>query len=169
MTVGLTIVFSLSTCLQSENPKDADGHGKKGHLAGTWKYISLSGRSTKGDFIFPYGKHMFGMLMYDPEGNMSTLLMDPNRPRFSLGDMMNGTPDELETAFEGFDAYCGTYTLDEQNSTITHHVKGAKFPNWVGTDQIRFYEISDDTLRISAPPILAHGTEWIFEAVLVRL
>jgi hypothetical protein len=95
--------------------------------------------------------------------------MDPGRPRFASGDMMNSTPEELEAAFEKFDAYCGTYTLDEQNSTVTHHVQGAKFPNWVGTDQVRYYEISGDTLRISAPPILAHGDEWIFEAVLLKL
>jgi hypothetical protein len=162
-------MFSLATCLQSEHPEDTDDHGNKGQLTGTWKYLSLSGRSTEGDSLFPYGKHMFGMLIYDPGGNMSTLLMDPDRPGFSSGDMMKGTPDELESAFEGFDAYCGTYTLDEQNSTVTHHVLGAKFPNWVGTDQVRYYEVSGDTLRISAPPILAQGIEWIFEAVLVRL
>jgi hypothetical protein len=157
------------SCMPSEDPKDTNSHSEEGHLMGTWQYISLSGRNTAGDVIYPYGEHLYGMLMYDPGGNMSALLMNPDRPRFLSGDMMNGTPDELEAAFEGFDAYCGTYTLDEQNATITHHVKGAKFPNWVGTDQVRFYEISGDTLRISAPPIMAHGDEWIFEAVLVKL
>jgi hypothetical protein len=102
-------------------------------------------------------------------GYISALLMDPDRPAFASGDMMNGTPAELEAAFEGFDAYCGTYTLDEPNSTVTHHLQGAKFPNRVGTDQVRFYKLSGDTLRITAPPILAYGVERIFEAVLVRL
>ena len=138
-------------------------------LVGTWKFISLGGKSSKGDVFHPYGQNLFGRLMYDAKGNMSALLMNPDRPRFASGDMKKGTPEEIKAAFEGFDAYCGTYTVDREKRTVTHHVLGSKFPNWVGTDQLRFFKISGDTLRITAPPILAGGVQWDFEAVLVKL
>jgi len=60
-------------------------------------------------------------------------------------------------------------SLETQKGTVTHHVLGSKFPNWVGTDQVRLFKISGDTLRITAPPILAESVQWDFEAVLVKL
>jgi len=138
-------------------------------LIGTWKFISLVGKSSEGDVYHPYGENLFGMLMYDYKGYMSALLMNPDRPKFVSGDMMKGTPEELKAAFERFDAYCGTYIIDIEKSQITHNVQGSKFPNWVGTAQVRFFEISGDTMRITAPPILVGGVQWNFEAVLKRL
>jgi hypothetical protein len=165
----LILTFSSISCNPSKSPRNTEFSAPENNLTGTWRFISGMGKSDQGDVIYPYGENLFGMLMYDPKGYMSAFLMDPDRPLFASGDMMNGTPEELEAAFEGFDAYCGTYNLDEENSTVIHHVQGAKFPNWVGTDQVRFYRLSGDTLRITAPPILAHGVEWIFEVALVRL
>ena len=165
----IVLMIFLPACFESKSPKDLFTTTKENQLTGTWKFISLSGTSNEGDVLYPYGENIYGMIMYDPGGYMSALLMDPDRPGFASGDMMKGTLDELKEAFEGFDAYCGTYTIDDQNSSVTHNVQGAKFPNWVGTDQVRFFKISNDTLNITAPPILAHGIEWTFEAVLVRL
>jgi hypothetical protein len=107
--------------------------------------------------------------MYDAKGNISALLMNPDHPLFVSGDMKKGTPEEIKAAYEGFDAYCGTYTIDMEKGTVTHHVFGSKFPNWVGTDQVRFFKISGDTLRITAPPILAGSVQWYLEAVLVKI
>jgi hypothetical protein len=165
----LILILSFPRCKPSKTPADADSSEPKEHLAGSWRFISVLGKSDQGDVIYPYGEQLFGMLIYTTEGHMSAMLMDPDRPMFASGDMMEGTSEELEAAFEGFDAYCGTYTLDEESSTVIHHVQGAKFPNWVGTDQVRYYRLSGDTLRITAPPILAHRVEWNFEVVLVRL
>ena len=169
LTGCIVILVSTPSCKESRNQKYIEIPTEENLLTGTWRYISLSGKSTQGDVIYPYGEHIYGMLMYDPGGYMSALLMHPDRPGFASGDMMKGTPEELKAAFEEFDAYCGTYTINDENASVIHHVQGAKFPNWVGTDQVRFYNFSTDTLKITAPPILAHGLEWIFEAVLVRL
>ena len=163
------IIFIILMNYCDSDPKNEKCSSQKDQLIGTWKFISLIAKSDKGDVIYPYGENIFGRLMYDSQGNMSALLMHPERPNFVSGDPMNGTPEEIKTAFEKFDAYCGTYTIGEENSIITHHVQGSKFPNLIGTDQIRYFKISNDTLRIKAPPILAYGIEWDMEAVLVKL
>ncbi len=137
-------------------------------LEGTWRFIFLSGTSAKGDVFYPYGENLFGRLMYDAIGNMSVLLMHPDRPKFASDDMMKGTSEEIKAAFEGFDAYCGTYEVDAEKGAVTHHIQGSKFPNWLGTDQVRFFKISGDTLRLTAPPIMAGGVQWELKAVLVR-
>ena len=165
-TVGSvqTITVDGSRIFESEKAPT-----QSNQLVGTWKFISLVGKSVEGEVYHQYGENLFGMLMYDSRGYMSVLLMNPDRPKFASGDMMKGTPEELKAAFEGFDAYCGTYSIDEENNTVTHKIHGSKFPNWVGTDQVRYFEISGDTLRITAPPILAGGVQWNFKAVLARL
>ena len=140
----------------------------KNGLIGTWMFKSMVLKNDSGKTVHPYGKNLFGMLIYTPNGYMSALLMDPDRKKFASGDLKLGTQEEIKQAYERFDAYCGTYTVDEQKSTITHHVKGAKFPNWVGTDQVRHFELKDDRLYISAT--LKVGEEnWLGEAVLERI
>ena len=128
----------------------------------------MEARSPKGEVIYPYGKNIFGRLIYTREGFMSVLLMNPDRPRFGSDDPMAGTPDEIETAFRGFDAYCGTYTIDEERATVTHHIQASKFPNWIGTDQVRSFELRDGRLILKAD-IGTRGETWKFEAALERV
>jgi hypothetical protein len=104
------------------------------------------------------------MLMYDQLGNMSVILMRPGRPAFAAGDLLGGTLEEIKIAFEGFDAYCGTYTVDENQGIVIHHLLASGFPNWEGTDQVRHVMLMNDELHLSTPPILARGVEWIVEA-----
>lgn len=132
------------------------------HLIGTWNLIACEGRSSTGDTLYPYGQEPVGMLMYDPNGYMSVVLMRPGRRPFAGSDPLGGTPEEVKTAFEGFDAYCGKYNVNTSQGTVTHHLIAARFPNWEGTEQTRYVTLYEDRLDLSAPPILAQGVEWIF-------
>lgn len=57
------------------------------------------------------------------------------------------------TAFIGFDAYCGTYQLVLEEGAITHHVETSRFPNWEGSEQVRYLQVSENRLIIETPPI----------------
>lgn len=140
----------------------------KEKFIGTWKFVSMKATTSKGEVIYPYGEDLFGMLIYVLSGHMSVLLMRPDRPNFTSDDPFAGTTDEIKSAYEGFDAYCGTYTVDDEKGTVTHHIKGSEFPNWVGTDQVRFFEFSGDRLFLKAT-LLIKGKQWDFEGVLKRL
>jgi len=139
------------------------------NVVGKWKLISAKAENPDGDIWYPYGEDGFGILMYDAHGYMYALLMRRGRSKFVSGDPLGGTSEELKEAFEGFDAYCGTYELDIENGKVTHHVKGARFPNWEGTDQQRFFELSDDRLDIKTEPIPALGTEWVVSLLWDRV
>lgn len=146
--------------------------GKEGtqsnSFVGSWKFVSLIGKSTEGDVFIPYGENLYGKIMYDAGGHMSVLLMRPDRPKFASGDIYGGTPEEMKFAFENFDAYCGTYEVDVEKGTVTHRIEGCRFPNWEGTHQVRYYEFSGDTLTLSATLSLKEK-EWALEAILIRL
>lgn len=83
--------------------------------------------------------------------------MRVDRPEFASDDSGSGTDAEVRTAFEGHTSYFGTYTVDRSARTVTHHVHGASYPNWMGHDQIRYYRIDGSRLVLSSPPILFRG------------
>jgi len=76
---------------------------------------------------------------------------------FASDDAGSGTNTEVRAAFEGHASYFGTYTIDPSARTVTHHVRGASYPNWVGHKQVRYYRIDGVHLVLSTPPIPYRG------------
>jgi hypothetical protein len=100
------------------------------------------------------GQDVVGQLFYDVGANMSAHVMRADRPAFASNDPGSGTDAEVRAAFEGHLSYFGTYTVDPTSCTVTHRVRGASYPNWIGHDQIRYYHIDGPHLVLSTPPIL---------------
>jgi hypothetical protein len=127
------------------------------NLVGTWRLVSYEARTASGEAGYPLGHHVVGQLFYDVRGNMSAHVMRVDRPAFASDDLGAGTDAEVRAAFEGHASYFGTYTIDPSARTVTHHVRGASYPNWMGHDQIRYYCINGSHLVLSTPPILDRG------------
>jgi len=122
-------------------------------LIGCWKLVSYELRSSTGRVVRPFGDAPVGRLMYDAHGRMIGQCLDPRREKFARSNPTRGTALEIRAAFNGCVGYFGTYTLDKQARTVTHHVKGSLFPNWIGSDQARHYEIRGRRLVLRTPPI----------------
>ena len=131
----------------------------KEQFIGTWKLVSLELRRSDGQLTYPMGRDTVGIIMYDASGHVSVHIMQPDRPAFASGDLLDGTPMEIKSAFKGFVAYYGVYEVNQEEGTVTHHVEGSLFPNWVGLPQRRFFEFSGKRLTLSTPPILAGGQQ----------
>ena len=133
-------------------------------LVGAWKLLVFEFRS-EGEVVYPIGKDVSGLCLYDATGQMALQIMRGNRPRFAAGDLLSGTPAEMEAAFSGYLAYAGTYVVDETHGVVVHHVSLSLYPNWVGTDLVRFYRISGNRLIVSAPTVQVKGH--LMDAMLV--
>jgi hypothetical protein len=130
-------------------------------FVGTWKLISGEFRTADGKISYPWGNELEGRIMYTADGNMAAQIMDPDRPKFTAKDHMKGTDEEVRAAFEGYQAYYGTYEVDEENHTIIHHVEGSVFPNLIGHDLPRFYELYEDgnRMRLGTPAMPMGGAK----------
>jgi hypothetical protein len=126
-------------------------------LTGTWRLVSYEAKTASGETEYPLGNHVVGQLFYDLHGNMSAHVLRVDRPAFASDDSGSGTEAEVRAAFEGHTSYFGTYAIDPATGTVTHHVHGASYPNWMGHDQVRYYRIDGSHLVLSTPPILFRG------------
>jgi len=144
--------------LRTDAVKGGSIMGKE-QFIGTWKLVSSEFRLSNGQVTYPMGRDAIGIIMYDTNWHVSVQIMRPDRPAFASGDQLKGTPMEIKSAFEGFVAYYGIYEVNEEKGIVTHHLEGSLFPNWVGTDQRRFFKFSGNRLTLSTPPILFGGQQ----------
>ena len=119
--------------------------------------MSFEASTSSGEARYPLGQNVVGQLIYDVRGNMSGHVIRVDRSAFASNDPGSGTDAEVRVAFEGHFSYFGTYTIDPSARTVTHHVHGASYPNWMGHDQIRYYRVDGSHLVLSTPPILDRG------------
>lgn len=107
------------------------------------------------------GQSPIGRLTYDDKGNMSVIIARSERSFMSTDDKARASLEEKSEAFDGFEAYLGTYTVDRSEKSVTHHVKSALFPNWAGTLQKRFYWFTGNLLELGTSPMEYAGERGI--------
>ncbi|MHB1342927.1 MAG: lipocalin-like domain-containing protein [Thermoleophilia bacterium] len=131
-------------------------------LVGTWSLVSFTALSSSGEERHPHGRSPVGLLIYTSDGHMSAVISRSNRPKFASSDLVGGTPEEIKQAFEGLEAYAGTYEVDGERATVTHHLAVCRFPNWEGGSQVRHFILTGDRLLLTTPPMTARGAEWVY-------
>jgi hypothetical protein len=138
-------------------------------LIGVWSLVSDVARSSTGQQVFPLGEDPTGQLIYSPTGHVAVTMARRGRPRFASPDTLAGTDEEIKEAFMGFEAYAGTYDVDLEAGTVTHHIQVSKYPNSEDTSQLRHFKLSEGILELVTPPILGHGQEWVLTLSWRRL
>src|SRR5437868_2124017 len=124
-------------------------------LLGTWTLKSCVLTARTGEKSTPYGEHPIGYLGYSADGRMYAI----GTSRGRVLPLDSGPTDEERVAlYETMFAYAGNYSLEE--GTVTHHVDVSWNEEWRGTDQVRFYDLSENTLTITARVVdSTNGTE----------
>lgn len=96
-----------------------------------------------------------GTIIYTREGRMATQSMVVPRPVVPTvpegpGEVAAWSPEQVRQVVETYDAYFGTYDVDEAKHIVTHHVEGELRPNLVGAAYQRRYEVDGDRLLLSS-------------------
>lgn len=137
-------------------------------LVGSWRLVAAEGRGSDGTVTQEWGQKPLGRLTLDGGGRMSIHLVNRARPPFASGDFLRPTQKELQAAWNGYFGYFGTYTVDESAGLITFHVEGAAYPNYIGTNQRRFFVLDGNNLTLRTPPERAGGADVIYVVVFER-
>lgn len=119
-------------------------------LLGTWRLVTWEAVDADGTVSYPMGDDVAGQLMYDDCGRVSAQLVRADQPPFASEDWRQATPDEMTAAWPNYFGYFGTFTVDADAGTVTHHVDHGWFPNLTGTEQVRNYRFEGDQLVLDA-------------------
>jgi Lipocalin-like domain len=145
-------------------------------LVGGWSLVSRVTTGADGRVLTDPGLSATpsGILIYDRAGHVAAQLSRPGRTIATLADecreaqKVKGTDDTSQTIL-GYDAYFGTYTVDEKEDTVIHHLQSALFPGDIGKSIARRFAISGDTLTIKFNTTLRDGTPVTRKLVWTRL
>jgi len=119
-------------------------------LVGTWRVTGYSMSTVETNEVSqPFGEHPTGYFQYSPGGHVVVFLSSADVPKVSAP---YSDADRATIHSRIFGAYAGTYSMD--GNKVTHHVVASWRPEWVGSDQIRFVELSGNKLTIKTAPIV---------------
>jgi len=110
----------------------------RARLLGSWRLVKYD--SFAADGSTRPGPFDTGVVSYDPSGQMSAHLWRAagratTSPR---------TDAERAAAYQSYLGYYGPFDVDETKGTVVHHVRGSSYPDWVGSEQLRYYELDPD-------------------------
>jgi hypothetical protein len=84
------------------------------------------------------------------------MLFPPGRPRLP----QNPTIEDYRSLQRGLVAYYGAYDVDESTNRVIHHIQAGSNPAWIGTDFVRWYELSGGRLILRTSPSSASPLVW---------
>ena len=118
-------------------------------LIGTWELLSREDHTTSGEQrIDPsLGASPIALLVYDRSGHFAAQFMKRERSRLPEAEVAIAAPNN-SSARGGYDAYFGSYTVDDARGTVTQRLIGALSPENVGLVLTRVMTVVDDELTI---------------------
>jgi hypothetical protein len=147
--IGVLVALALQL-LGNQLPARASDSPRE-LLVGSWVLVSREDRAANGHVVPEpnLGPDALGLLVYDRAGNVAAQLMRRSR---SSGSGIPTRPTQLgmnnSGSADGYDAYFGTYTLDLESHSVTHHLVGALLPGDVGKSLTRHFQASATDLRL---------------------
>jgi hypothetical protein len=125
--------------------------GSETTIEGRWKL--LAAEDVRGDGTvarLPWGAHPVGSIVVD-RGACYLQIMSSDTPDFARG---TGTPGERMKAalLSTYIAYSGACVTDDAAGMFTLKVEAAWRPDYVGTEQKRFYKFAGDKLIFGPAP-----------------
>lgn len=130
-------------------------------LVGSYRVVLVEQTTPEGELRRPFGDEPAGYLLYGADSMMAALVGAADRPVLAL-DLLAGTvsagDSELADAFRSASAFVGTYEVT--GATIVHRILASTVANWVGTEQVRPFELDRDELTLRPPGWRVVGRRW---------
>jgi len=127
-------------------------------LPGTWKLLSRVDVTAAGERSPEpgLGEDPLALLIYDRGGHFAAQFMRRDRS-VDVPDGPSGAMNNSR-AQGGYDAYFGTYTIDDEQGTVTQHLLGALSRENVGIVLTRAMQVHGDSLVIKLDTTTSDGT-----------
>src|SRR5215470_1423704 len=119
--IGFSTITALGLALCSSNAISQSAKD----LVETWTIVSAEA----------FGPNPKGLLIFEPNGRYSLMLMRADLPKYESNNRTKGTSEEYKAIGAGSISYFGTYSVS--GTDLVLRVEHSSFPNWNGTEQRR--------------------------------
>jgi hypothetical protein len=141
-TIGMLILVVTSGISQSD-AKDS----VREKLVGSWRLAWDEEEAADGKMV---RAEQAGVIMYTRDGHMAVQIMLP--------EGKNAAVNPVKYSQSGYEAYYGTYDVDEAAHTVTHHVEGALVRSLIGKNLTRVYRFEGKQLILKSSRPDEHWT-----------
>ena len=143
-------ILHFAFCI-SASASSAQVQTVRDRLIGSWEMVSFENIAADG--TRRPGAYDRGQIFYDASGRMSAQLMHSS----NKADQSPPTDEARATAYRRYLGYYGPFVVDEAKGTVTHIVEGSSNPSWVGSRQVRYYELTPDGQQLTLSVRNAEG------------
>lgn len=128
-------------------------------LVGTWELLSREDHTSSGERrIEPsLGDNPIAQLIYDASGHFAAQFMKRDRSGGTDTEPVGGAAPNNSRARDGYDAYFGTYVVDDAGGTVTQQLTAALSTENVGQVLTRAMMVAGDELTIQLDTASAAG------------
>lgn len=137
----LGLVFSLS----------AVANASAETIQGRWKLLAAEDLRADGSVArLPWGKHPIGSIIVEG-GSCYLQIMSSDVPAFVAANATVG--QQMKTSLtSNYIAYTGPCTVDEEAGKVVLKVEAAWTPNYVGTEQTRYFRFENGKMFFGVAP-----------------
>lgn len=119
-------------------------------ILGTWRLVSyVREEIPSGVRSDVMGAHPSGYITYGRDGRMMVIIAAADRKK-PAGPV--ATPEEAAGLIRSMLAYAGTYTIDGEAKTVTHHIDVSWDQSRTGESHVRTYKLDGDRLTLTTQP-----------------
>ena len=128
------LLITLAISGTAQDAKKASASEVRSQLIGAWRLVWDEDRDASGKMV---RLNETGIIMYTNDGHMAVQIR-------TLGSRSSQDPVQYEK--DGYEGYYGTFTVNEKDHSVTHHVENALVQSLIGKDLTRVYEFSGKQL-----------------------
>ena len=136
-------VLALIALIVSTTPVVRAQDSVTRRLVGSWELVSYE--IIAADGTRRPGNYDRGQITYDAAGRMSAHLMHS----LNKAEQTPQTDDARATAYRRYLGYWGPFVVDAAAGHVTHVVEGSSNPSWVGSRQLRYFQLSNDDMQLT--------------------
>ncbi|MEQ9773169.1 lipocalin-like domain-containing protein [Pectobacterium jejuense] len=125
-----------------------NSNGLRQKLRGLWFLESFIDVLGDGSVVDMMGKGATGYIQYTDDNWMTVQIMGSDRLPYDTGTMTGGSEQQLIQAAATYFAYAGRYETDDEAQTVTHYLDYCLIPNWIGSSQLRYAQLSENDTRL---------------------
>ena len=145
--------------LELEGKLPAAVHASAQSIQGRWKLLAAEDLRADGTTArHPWGRQPVGSIVVDGTA-CSVQIMSSDTPSFSAG--VTPVVEQMKASLlSSYIAYAGPCVIDEAAGKVTLKVEAAWRPDYVGTEQVRFFTFDNGRLLFGpAPSSIRSGDE----------